>query len=169
MPFTPLHVGPGAAIKAVVPKHFSLTIFCFAQVAIDCETAYYMAQGMYPWHRFLHTYVGAAFVGVFTVIVGRPLCQLALRQWCSWSAAPFKRYFPATPSIPVMSAVSGAFIGTFSHVFLDSIMHRDIAPFMPFSAANPLYHAMGVLPLHLGCIALGLFGAFYIVWTKKDG
>ena len=32
----------------------------------------------------------------------------------------------------------GALTGTFSHVFLDSIMHTDIRPFHPFSDANPL-------------------------------
>ncbi len=32
MPFTPFHMGPGTAIKAVTGRHFSLTIFGFAQV-----------------------------------------------------------------------------------------------------------------------------------------
>src|SRR5947207_9080401 len=113
MPFTPFHFGPGAAIKAVAPKYFSFTVFCFAQVATDCETAYYMIQGMYPWHRFFHTYFGATIVGCGSVILGRPLCQLALRICAAGSEPPLK------PVIPLRSAVIGAFIGTYSHVVLD--------------------------------------------------
>lgn len=79
MPFTSFHFGPGAAIKAVAPRHFSFTIFCFSQVVTDFETLYFMVRDMYPCHRFFHTYVGATFVALFSVVVGRPLCQLALR------------------------------------------------------------------------------------------
>jgi len=66
------------------------------------ETAYYMIQGMYPWHRFFHTYVGATIVGCGSVILGRPLCQLALRICAAGSEPPFK------PVIPLRSAVTGA-------------------------------------------------------------
>src|SRR4051812_5861563 len=137
MPFTPFHFGPGAAIKALIPKHFSFTVFCFAQVATDCETAYYIIRAELPFHRFFHTISGATLVGLGSVLVGRPFCQWALRIWSAWRDAPFQRYFPSSPAIPLGSAISGAFIGTYSHLLLDGIMHTDIAPFLPFSPANP--------------------------------
>jgi hypothetical protein len=37
-------LAPGIAINAVVPKHFSLTVFCFSQIVTDCETAYYLGR-----------------------------------------------------------------------------------------------------------------------------
>ena len=37
MPITPFHFGPGAAVKAVAPRHFSFTVFAFSQVMIDLE------------------------------------------------------------------------------------------------------------------------------------
>jgi membrane-bound metal-dependent hydrolase YbcI (DUF457 family) len=38
-----------------------------------------------------------------------------------------------------MRAVTlGAIAGTYSHVVLDSLLHADMRPFAPFSAANPL-------------------------------
>ncbi len=167
MPFTPFHFGPGAAIKAVIPRHFSFTVFCFAQVATDCETAHYMIQGAYPWHRFLHTYLGATLVAVFTILIGRPVCQLALRIWSAWRDAPFKNLFPSSPIIPWRSAIVAAFIGTYSHVCLDSIMHSDTRPFMPFSTANPFYSTVSLFALHAFCVVLGLFGAIYVAYTNS--
>jgi hypothetical protein len=168
MPFTPFHFGPGAAIKAAVPRRFSFTIFCFSQVVTDCETLYYMVQGLYPWHRFFHTYVGATLVAVFCVFVGRPICQFALRIWAQSPDVPFKQYFPTPTVIPWGSAATGALIGTYSHVFLDSIMHPDIKPLVPFSAANPLYLLVGPGTLHSVCLILGLVGAFYIALRNRN-
>ena len=159
MPFTPFHFGPGAAIKAVLGRHFSFTVFCFAQVATDCETAWYMLHGEYPWHRFCHTFVGATLVGAFSVLVGRPICRVALRIL----RAVFE--VGAQPRAPVAisfgSAVTGAFIGTYSHVVLDGIMHDDVAPFMPFSPDNPFNQLLSTSALHAWCAGLGFFGILY--------
>ncbi len=75
MPFTPAHFGPGAAIKAVVPAHFSFAVFCYSQIVTDLEPAYFLLRGEYPVHRFFHTYPGAVLVGTFCAITGRPICQ----------------------------------------------------------------------------------------------
>lgn len=162
MPFTPFHFGPGAAIKAAMPRHFSFTVFCFAQIVTDFETAYYLFRGESPLHRFLHTYLGATVVAVCCVFVGRPVCQAALRAWSRWQNAPFKRYFPVTGRISITSAVISAFIGTYSHVFLDSIMHADVEPLSPWSAQNPLYRIVRPFALHAVCFALGALGAWYV-------
>jgi hypothetical protein len=159
MPFTPFHFGPGAALKAVLGKRFSFTVFCFAQVATDCETAYYMLQGEYPWHRFCHTYVGATLVGGLSMVVGRPICQVALRILRHWAELETTSVTPV--AISLGSAATGAFIGTYSHVVLDSIMHEGVAPFMPFSHANPLYQMMSSSALHGWCAGLGFFGMLY--------
>jgi len=161
MPITPFHFGPGAAIKAAAPSYFSFTVFCFAQVVTDCETAYYLFQGMYPVHRFFHTYLGATFVGFGSLIIGRPLCQWALRILNGW------RDGSANSDIPIRSAVAGAFIGTYSHVFLDSIMHPDILPLMPFSPANPLRGIVSLYTLHLSCLILGCLGVIGLAIRSK--
>ncbi|MCI0354322.1 MAG: hypothetical protein L0099_04665, partial [Acidobacteria bacterium] len=64
MPFTPFHFGPGATVKAMAAQHFSLTVFAFAQVAIDLEPLYFMLRDEDPLHRFFHTYVGATAVAL---------------------------------------------------------------------------------------------------------
>jgi membrane-bound metal-dependent hydrolase YbcI (DUF457 family) len=45
----------------------------------------------------------------------------------------------------------GAAAGSYSHVVLDSLMHRDITPFAPFSNANPLLQAVSLRTLHWSC------------------
>jgi hypothetical protein len=162
MPFTPFHFGPGAAAKAIIPRYFSFSVFCFAQVVTDCETAYHMLRHEYPLHRWMHTYAGATVVAAFCIIVGRPICQAAVRFWHASSDMPFKAYFPGTDRISLVSAVVGAFIGTYSHVFLDSIMHPDIQPFLPWSSQNGCYGIVGVFALHGLCLLLGLAGALYV-------
>lgn len=162
MPFTPYHLGPGAAIKAVMPRHFSFTMFCFAQIVTDFETAYYLLRGEYPLHRGLHTYLGATVVAGCCVLLGRPVCQAGLRAWNRWQNAPFKRHFRVTERISVTSAVISALLGTYSHVFLDSIMHADVQPFYPFSSQNPLYRVISLFTLHAVCIVLGVLGTWYV-------
>ena len=62
-----------------------------------------------------------------------------------------------------------AFIGCFSHVLLDGIMHSDLEPFFPFSLYNPMLSAVSVSTLHKICLYSGLFGAalFYGIGYLK--
>ncbi len=172
MPATPFHFGPGAALKALLPRYFSFTVFCLAQVVTDCEVAYYLLRGKYHVHRWCHTYLGATAVALGCALLGRPLCDSVLRQWHSRPGAPFRRYLllfdPTGGPITIRSALAGAFLGTYSHVFLDSIMHSDIQPFRPFSDANALHGLIGLLPLHLLCVAAGVLGAGYLAFRASD-
>ena len=92
MPFTPLHFGPGAAIKAAIPTHFSFTVFCYAQVVTDLEPGYFLLRGEYAVHRFFHTYLGATLVGAFCTLTGRPLCEWFLRVWPSPLLSPLNTF-----------------------------------------------------------------------------
>jgi hypothetical protein len=158
MPFTPFHFGPGAALKAVAPIHFSLSVFCYSQIVTDIESAFYLLRGEYPVHRLYHTYVGATLVGVFCAVTGRPLCQLALRAWRRWAPSGLTNVLGNSPAITWNSAFLSAFIGTYSHVAFDSIMHRDVRPLSPFSTANPMLHLVSLPMLHLLCLGLGGVG-----------
>lgn len=159
MPFTPFHFGPGLAAKAVAPVYFSFTIFVFSQVLIDLEVAIFMLSGDWPLHRFFHTYLGATIIAVASFIVGRPLCGLCL--------AVFQRSLKLTKTgiaaamrlINPIAALTGAFVGSYSHIALDSIMHSDIRPLAPFSDENSLFHTVTVAELHLYCILAGVVGA----------
>src|SRR4051794_36348092 len=134
MPITPFHFGPGAAIHAAAPRYVSFLAFCAANILMDIEPLYYMLTQRYPLHRFFHTYIGATIVVAATValfVAGRRIA--GNMRW------------------PGLKAVtSGAAAGAYSHVLLDSIMHRDIRPIAPFSDANPLLGALSLSVLAAG-------------------
>jgi hypothetical protein len=140
MPFTPFHFGPGALIKAVFPKYFSLIVFVLVQVIIDCETLYHLLKHEQPLHQLLHTYLGSNLAVIAAVFVYRPLHNFFIGELT----------FEAT----LISAI----IGAYSHVFLDSIMHLDVKPWVPFRSTNTMWHIIEVGHLHLLCIYCGLAG-----------
>jgi membrane-bound metal-dependent hydrolase YbcI (DUF457 family) len=149
MPITPFHFGPGAAIHSLAPRRISFAAFCAANVLTDVEPLYYMVTQQFPLHRFFHTYVGATVMGVLTLAL-----LLLLRRWVQWQATP-------------AAIAVGAFIGTWSHVVLDSIMHTDITPLAPFSEANGLWHIISLVELHLYCLLAGLVGAAILGLRKS--
>ena len=56
MPFTPFHMGPALALKAVTGRHFSVLVFGIAQVAMDVEPLVGMLRNadvtpLRPWAR----------------------------------------------------------------------------------------------------------------------
>ena len=162
MPFTPYHMGPGLAMKAVGGRHFSLTLFGFSQVAMDIETLVHIIRNDEVLHGFTHTYVGATLVAFGSLIVGRPVCQFFLNEWTSDSSSKFLNWLRGPKLISWPAAISGAFIGTYSHVFLDSVMHADMRPLTPLSEGNGMLHLIPVSSLHLACVLSGVFGALLL-------
>jgi membrane-bound metal-dependent hydrolase YbcI (DUF457 family) len=61
------------------------------------------------------------------------------------------------------AALTGAFAGVYSHVALDSIMHVDMEPLAPLSAANTLHHFVSLDALHVFCVATAAVGATMMV------
>jgi len=158
MPITPFHFGPGAVIHALAPRRVSFIAFCAANVLIDVEPLYFMLTHQYPLHRFFHTYVGALPVALATVLLFYGARRFAARFWLP---NPFGwRELGRAP------VVLGAFLGSTSHIVLDSIMHNDIRPFAPFSQANPLLMAVTLNTLHLACLLAGV-AALIIVLARK--
>ena len=173
MPVTPLHLGPGAAIKAVFGKHLSFTVFTFTQAVIDLESATRFLREDEVLHGISHTYLGATVVGFVGLFIGKPVCEFCLKLWNSKLSKRQQRWLYIPPSISWVAAITGAFIGVYSHVLLDSIMHADMRPFWPLSAKNGLFYVIRIDELHTVCLALGLFGATVILivalWNNFGG
>ena len=159
MPITPLHLGPALALKAPASRYFSFLVFGLTQVVIDSEVALYMAAGGWPVHRLFHTYLGATLVAAVTVVLGRPLLEWAVRLWNRLFAPNRESVLRIEPRIPLVAALSGAFIGGYSHVLLDSVMHSDVRPFAPWSDGNALLRLISADHLALACVGLGILGA----------
>jgi membrane-bound metal-dependent hydrolase YbcI (DUF457 family) len=165
MPITPFHFGAGAAVKAAMPRHFSFTLFCYAQVVTDLEPGYHMLMHERREHGLMHSFAGATVVAVFCAVTGKPLCQWLLRKWRSLPLEPINRWKNGSAEISWCMAFLTAFVGTYSHVLLDALMHRDLRPFAPFMRGNPLYWHGGPIGIPLLCLALGFVGA--LVWVMR--
>ena len=147
MPITPLHLGPGAAFKAIGGRHFSFMVFGGAQVLMDLEPLIGLLRGSAVLHGYSHTLAGALVIGIVAALTGKPIGSFVLTRFRG-------AHFP----IPWTAAISGAFIGPFSHIALDAVMHGDMRPWWPLSDANGLLFAVSIERLHLICLVLGAIG-----------
>lgn len=122
MPITPLHFGLLPVINRPSRPKISEAAFVLANIVTDIPVVLHVLGQEFPGfggsqvfttlHGTLsHTFLGAL---VFGLIVGALGCRS--RKW--WL---------------------GSFLGTLTHVILDMIVHSDVHPFAPISAANPFY------------------------------
>ena len=172
MPITPFHLGPGAAVKAVASRHFSFTVFAFSQVLIDLEPIGFFLFTGDPVHPYLHTYIGATLVFLASWWLGRPVGEWALRVWNAWLSPAQARWLEYEPKVSTRAAAVGAFIGAYSHVAIDSIMHSDMRPFAPFSQARPWLQIVSIETLQWLCVlagVIGITGLAYLRWRRIRG
>lgn len=162
MPFTPIHMGPGIFIKAVLQGSFSLMVFGWTQIVMDIQPLIVLVTGEGHLHGFSHTYIGATLLAILAAVTGKYLSQFGL-----WM---LKLRPDISTSIAWPIVFFSAFLGSFSHVLLDSIMHADVQPFFPFSLSNSMWHFISVDALHKLCLYSGLLGAavyYSVLWRKK--
>lgn len=148
MPFTPLHLGPGALFKGIGGDRFSFMVFGGSQVLMDLEPGFRMIVHDPILHGPTHTLGGAAAIGLISTISGKPISEYVL-----------KLIGYARPKMPWLAAAIGAFAGTFSHIFFDAIMHSDMMPWAPLSETNGLLGVISIGSLHMICLILGVVGA----------
>ena len=157
MPITPLHFGPALVIKAGLARHFSFTVFALTNVVIDIESVTRILLGSDQVHAHLHTYAGATLVAIPCAILGRPICEWALRLWNA-RLDPRQKFLSVNASIPPLAAWTGALLGGWSHVLLDSFMHPDIEPLWPLAPGNAMLGVMSLDALHLLCLGSAAIG-----------
>jgi len=162
MPFTPIHMGAGIATKAVLQGSFSLMVFGWTQIVMDIQPLIVLITGEGHLHGFSHTYLGAILIAIFSALSGKYLSEIGLIILGIAKEQPVKILWHV--------CFISAFLGSFSHVFLDSIMHADVEPFYPLTLNNPFLGIISVSLLHKICVYLGLFGAavyYLMLWSSK--
>ena len=161
MPFTPLHMGPGIFLKALMKTSFSLMVFGWTQIVMDIQPLIVMITGEGHLHGFTHTYVGAILIATFSALSGKYLGELGL--------VILRIGAEQRIVIRWWVAFASAFIGSFSHVFLDSIMHYDVEPFYPFTLVNDFHGWLTISTLHKVCLYSGLVGAllYYLLHWRQ--
>lgn len=152
MPFTPFHMGPGILIKALLQGSFSLMVFGWSQIVMDLQPLFVLLTGDGYLHGFSHTYIGATLLAILSALSGKHLSELGLKII---GVAKTRNPIQITWRV----AFGSAFIGTFTHVLLDSIMHSGIEPFSPLSQVNNMLGLISVGNLHQLCLYSTLVGA----------
>jgi membrane-bound metal-dependent hydrolase YbcI (DUF457 family) len=123
MPFTPYHFGPSGFVGLVFKKWIDIPVFVLANVIVDVEVLVIVSFGLgWPIHRYCHTFLVGAAVGVLWGVAAYPLRHL------------FKKilrilYIPYKPSFWKM-VVSGI-LGVWLHVLIDGAYHFDVKMFWP--------------------------------------
>src|SRR5262245_9699714 len=137
MPFTPFHLGPGAAFKAAGGGRFSFMVFGGSQVLMDIEPLVRIIRGDPTVHGLSHTIAGAFVIGSISVLMGKPISDFVLRRL-------------RVPHAPMTwwAALWGGYIGTFSHIVLDAVVHPESQPWWPFFEGNALLGVMSVQGMH---------------------
>jgi membrane-bound metal-dependent hydrolase YbcI (DUF457 family) len=149
-------MGPGILVKAILQGSFSLLVFGWTQILMDIQPLLVMLTGEGHLHGFSHTYIGGSLIAVFAALTGKYLAELGLK---------ILRIDKQRLTILWPVAFLSAFIGSVSHVLLDSIMHTDVEPFYPISLGNHFYGLVSVAVLHKFCLYSGLIGTaiYYVV------
>lgn len=110
-----------------------------------------MLTHQYPRHRFFHTFVGVAVAISLTVALFIALLKVGAKVHCIPNLFGWK-------SLTLLPVVIGAVLGGYTHIALDGLMHGDVQPLAPFSAANPFQGLVSLGALHQFCIYAGVFG-----------
>jgi uncharacterized membrane protein YeaQ/YmgE (transglycosylase-associated protein family) len=157
MPFTPFHLGPGAVFKAIGGRHFSFMVFGGSQVLMDIEPLIGIIQGRSDLHGYTHTLLGALVIGTIAGVIGKPVSTFVLTLM----------RFPQHP-VTWKASFIAAFVGTYSHVALDAMMHSDMTPWWPVALGNQLLGLVPVGWLHVGCFVAAVIGGFAVAFRAVD-
>ncbi len=148
-------MGPGLIVKACMQGTFSLMVFGWSQILIDIQPLVVLLSGKGELHGFSHTYIGATIVAVVSALTGKYLGEIGLR------VLRMENYNPIGWKVAFISA----FIGGYSHVFIDGIMHSDMRPLAPFSQQEIFLGIVNIDTLHILCVLSAVIGGagFYLV------
>ncbi len=161
MPLTPFHLGPALLLGLLLG--LNLPVALVASVLPDLEALYLLlsntggsllkipfsenpkVEALYnslsdagDHHGFFHSYFGATVISLALGLV--------------WKK---ERVF------------ASALVGASSHVFLDSIHHRDVEPFWP-AASNPFMGMLGSLEVY-AVSAISLIAGILLLHAKWIG
>src|SRR5216683_2903814 len=97
--------------------------------------------------------------------------RTSARRWPPDPDSTFLSWLVGPTRIPWRAAIVRAVLGTYSHIFLDSIMHADMQPLAPFVETNTMLGAISTGSLHLVCLASGGLGvvALALVFIFRRG
>lgn len=123
MPVTPYHFGPSAFFGLTFRKWLDVPVFVLANVIIDIEVLVIAAFGLgWPRHRYAHTFLGGAVVGIIWALAAYPARPL-FAKLMQLLRIPYKTNF--------WKMLISGILGVWLHVLIDGIYHWDTQMFWP--------------------------------------
>ena len=167
MPFTPFHIIAAAPIKAIIPRHFSWSIFTLTNIIIDLEPITYFIFTGVPSHKFFHSILGATLLGLICALYFRKLCGNYIMKW-NRNLHPIDRKWLEVKNykIHLFEGITGGLIGAWSHLILDSLMHHDIKPLWPFMTNNSLLGLLSPDLILYFCSGLFITGIVIFLYRR---
>ena len=165
MPFTPFHMGAALIVKPGLDRNFNVITFGIAQVAMDIEPGIGMLTGASVLHGPTHTLIGALLIAWLVALVAPGICGYLMRKWNKEVTHYGLARWVQAEALTRRAVVTGAFFGTISHVALDSLIHHDIQPLLPFSRSNPLAGWVSHDGVYEACVVAGILGTS--LWLAK--
>ncbi|MGY5864614.1 MAG: hypothetical protein RTV41_08410 [Candidatus Thorarchaeota archaeon] len=149
MPFTPYHFGPAFLLGILLFPFVDLATIMMAGVIIDLEPIAVLFLNLpYPVHGFFHTYLGASIAALALSAVVYPF-RTHLNKLVS--------LFGLHQNSSFQHIIAAGFVGTYSHVFLDSLLYTEMNPFFPIMG-NPFLGLFLIEAVYTFCVIVGLVG-----------
>lgn len=151
-------MGAGLIVKPALSQRFSVITFGLAQMAMDIEPGIRMWTNSDVLHGPTHTILGALFMAVLVALIAPGISNYLLTKWNQEVIHYKQPWLVQSAPVTRIAVTIGAFVGTLSHVVLDSLMHHDIHPLSPFSQANPVMGLITHDGVYQACTIAGLLG-----------
>jgi membrane-bound metal-dependent hydrolase YbcI (DUF457 family) len=162
VPFTPFHFAPSLWLGFGFYKKIYVPAILIGCIIIDIEPILVILFNLnYPLHGYLHTYLAALVMGVVTCLI----CII----FRSFITSIMNSFFLHQESNLSFIAL-GSFIGTFSHIFLDSFLYFEMHPFFPI-LGNPFFGVLSSDVIYGFCLVSfipGLALLFYRIRQWKN-
>jgi membrane-bound metal-dependent hydrolase YbcI (DUF457 family) len=154
MPITPYHFGPSVFVGLTLRKWLDIPVFVLANVIVDIEVPVIGLLGLgWPVHRYCHTLLLGAVVGVLWGIAAHPLRHF-FEKIMQILRIPYQTSF--------WKMVVSSVLGVWLHVVIDAIYHWDVRIFWP-SNVKPLLHLISREQVKIVCV--GFFVAAAVVYA----
>ena len=148
MPITPLHLGLLAPLNHWLPGKVNNLAFWIVTLWLDASAIAYYALGLEMGE--FHGPTTHSFIAAFA-ISGMVACAGVL--YMLWRATVHARSTLAAGQ--PWPWVIGAFLGGFSHILLDAMVHSEMLPFHPLPG-NPFYWG-GMEPVSILLVPLAIW------------
>ena len=148
MPITPLHLGILAPINHLLPGKVNNLSFWLVTLWLDASAIAYYAFGleMGEFHGpETHSFIAAAALAGLVGMLG--LGYYVFKE-LFWSALQEN-------SERALAWICGAYLGGFSHILLDAMVHSEMLPFAPLPG-NPFYWG-GMEPVSILLVPLAIW------------